>query len=262
MKKLAAVFTIVKDEELYLPIWLKYYSKYFPMEDIYVLDHQSTDGSTTDLPCNVKVVENEKAFDSLWLLHVVTKFQSELFEKYEYVVFAESDEILITLENPENNLHDHIQMMKNIGRNFDVATGFELVHHSILEGSYDTSRPILDQRRHWYRETHYDKTLISRVPIEWGIGFHDTQYRKQEDWLNGKNIIDPNDNLILIHLHRFDYQTYMKRKLRALDYNIADPINPGESFQNRFTNINDIRYYFFSHEHVLTQLPDNFPIVI
>ena len=45
-KKKCAVFTIVKNENYFLPIWLKHYKRYFDNSDIYVLDHQSNDGST------------------------------------------------------------------------------------------------------------------------------------------------------------------------------------------------------------------------
>ncbi|MGH3827327.1 MAG: RICIN domain-containing protein, partial [Pseudonocardiaceae bacterium] len=41
-----AVLTIVRNENVFLPIWLHYYGQFFPAQDMYVIDHQSTDGST------------------------------------------------------------------------------------------------------------------------------------------------------------------------------------------------------------------------
>ena len=35
----AAVFTIVREEAVFLPIWLRYYTAHFAPEDIYVLHH-------------------------------------------------------------------------------------------------------------------------------------------------------------------------------------------------------------------------------
>lgn len=250
MKKLAAVFTIVKNEKVFLPIWLKYYSKYFPMEDIYVLDHQSTDGSTLDLPCNVKVVKNPKAFDGLWMLDVVKTFQQELLEKYEYVVFAEGDELLVTLEQPGHDLYDHIQTMKDRGKNFDVAVGYELMQNTITENTYDPSKPILDQRRHWYRNPLYDKTLIANLPLDWVAGYHSCQFK-----------VTPNSKLILLHLHRFDFQHYMKRKLKITNYDIADPWKPGVDFQQRFTKAKEMRDFFYKSEDLLQQIPKDFPVL-
>jgi hypothetical protein len=38
-RRAAAVFTIVREEAVFLPIWLRYYAAHFPPEDIYVLHH-------------------------------------------------------------------------------------------------------------------------------------------------------------------------------------------------------------------------------
>ena len=38
---------MVYNEAVFLPIWLRYYSRFFAPDDIYVLDHESTDGSTS-----------------------------------------------------------------------------------------------------------------------------------------------------------------------------------------------------------------------
>ena len=46
LRKRRAVVTIVHNEPVFLPIWLGYYSRFFAAEDIYVLDNESTDGST------------------------------------------------------------------------------------------------------------------------------------------------------------------------------------------------------------------------
>jgi len=262
MKKFAAVFTIVKNEKYFLPIWYRYYSRYFPKQDIYILDHQSNDGSTINIDCNVHVVKNDQAFDAAWLRDTVINFQKRLLQDYEYVVFAEADEIIVTLENSSNDLYEHIINMKKLGRNFDVATGYEMMHDTVYEKPYDFNNPILDQRKNWYREAAYDKTLISSVPIEWGIGFHDTQYRKQADWVNGENLIDPNDNLILIHLHKFDYPIYMKRKINMKSFNMANPMFDNEGFQQRFTDLKDMRDFFYSSESRLEMIPSNFPVVI
>ena len=38
-RRAAAVFTIVREEAVFLPIWLAYYAAHFAPEDIYVLHH-------------------------------------------------------------------------------------------------------------------------------------------------------------------------------------------------------------------------------
>lgn len=70
MKKKCAIFTIAKNEDYFLPKWIKHYKKYFDVSDIYILNHQSSDGSTDNLDVNVVDVFNELAFDHNWLLNV------------------------------------------------------------------------------------------------------------------------------------------------------------------------------------------------
>ena len=106
IKKKCAVFTTVKNESIFLPIWLRHYQQYFDNQDIYVLDHHSTDGSTLNLPVNVKTVANDYVNDHEWLVKIAQDFQKELLKEYECVVFAESDEILYSLEKPFNQTID------------------------------------------------------------------------------------------------------------------------------------------------------------
>ena len=39
VRRAAAVFTIVREEAVFLPIWLRYYAAHFAPKDIYVLHH-------------------------------------------------------------------------------------------------------------------------------------------------------------------------------------------------------------------------------
>src|SRR5436190_17272313 len=41
-----AALTMVQNEAVFLPIWLRYYSRFFGPDDLYVLDHDTSDGST------------------------------------------------------------------------------------------------------------------------------------------------------------------------------------------------------------------------
>ncbi|CAF4409086.1 unnamed protein product, partial [Adineta steineri] len=66
-----AVFTICRNEKGYLPIWLRYYRRHFADKDIYILDNDSNDGSTSNLTVNVNRVSSEKYFDHMWLVQTV-----------------------------------------------------------------------------------------------------------------------------------------------------------------------------------------------
>ena len=53
-----AVFTLVRDEKDFLPIWVRYYSRHFDVGDLFILDHGTTDGSTdpSNLPPGINVI--------------------------------------------------------------------------------------------------------------------------------------------------------------------------------------------------------------
>jgi hypothetical protein len=42
-----AVFTIVHNEEVFLPVWLRYYQRHVPVADMWIMDHNTVDGSTS-----------------------------------------------------------------------------------------------------------------------------------------------------------------------------------------------------------------------
>ena len=106
MKKKACIFTIVKDEDYFLPIWLKYYSKYFDKNDIYILDHNTVGESTKNLENNVIKLNYDELFNHAWLISVVKEYQEKLLQEYDVVVFVEVDEILYSTLKPFNEIID------------------------------------------------------------------------------------------------------------------------------------------------------------
>jgi hypothetical protein len=198
MKKKCAVFTTVKNESIFLPIWLKHYQQYFANEDIYVLDHSSTDGSTSNLPVNVRLVSNDYVNDHDWLVKTAQDFQRQLLQDYQCVVFVESDEILYSTEKPLNEtLNDFIQ-----GDDlYATCSGYSVIQDTQNELALSSGDYIFEKRNFWYKDAAEDKTLVSKVPLEWNWGFHS---------LKGRNNNYHRD-LYIAHLHRFDFETMVNR---------------------------------------------------
>ena len=88
-----AVVTIVHDEAVFLPLWLGYYSRYFAADDIYVLDNDSSDGST-DRDGFVRVPTPHPSVDHTWMAETLAAFQEELLDRYDVVLVADADEII------------------------------------------------------------------------------------------------------------------------------------------------------------------------
>jgi hypothetical protein len=203
MKKKSAIFTIVRDEPVFLPIWHAYYKQFFNLDDIYILHHETDDPNNTfDRDISklaryswIEPVLYKDTFDHEWLRNTVKKKQAELLQDYEVVVFAEVDEIL----------HYHYgldKLINNIKDNVVTCRGFEVVHHFNEEPEIDLSKPLLQQRNYGYYAKLYNKTLISKIPLDWIWGFHNCPQEQT-----------PNMDLHLIHLHKLDFNTAWKRNL-------------------------------------------------
>ena len=50
-KKNICFATFARNESIRLPIWLNHYRQFITDEDIYVIDQNTTDGSTSNLTC-------------------------------------------------------------------------------------------------------------------------------------------------------------------------------------------------------------------
>jgi len=194
-----AVFTIVKDEAVILPVWLRYYRRYCHDADIFVLDHDSQDGSTEGLAVNVKPVHNDNYLDHQWLIAQIQSMQRKLFSLgYEYVLFAEVDEIVLADPAIYSGLDEYIALLK---RPVVRCTGYEMYQHPTLEPApIDWSRPVFDQRQYWAYNPLYCKPLLSSFPLDWTVGFHTAA---------GEHPID--SDLLLVHLHYTDLQYTLAR---------------------------------------------------
>jgi hypothetical protein len=226
MKKKKALMTYVRNESLYLPLWLKHHSKYFSIEDIYVLDNDSCDGSIEKaiesnliLRENVHKITCETTFTSSWLSGVASDFQNKLLEKYEWTILAESDEFIgldPNLVNDWDELFNHLTIAdKKVVR----ALGYDVIHDMKNEPPIDLNKPILSQRnkaRLWRPELNngkmlFSKPILSRVPVRWRGGGHD---------LADLSRVDIEERLVLFHLNMFDYELCTQRR--------KDRVAPGQ----------------------------------
>lgn len=197
----AAVFTIVHNEKVFFPLWLKHYSKYFEACDIYVLDHGTADGSLEGSGFNKREVVNSSTFDHSWLLVTVQNYFRELLLDYEYVLFAEADEFIEYLDGGLRKFID------SLTKESVLCKGFEPVQKSD-EFSINWNEPILQQRKFHRWNSNYNKILLANFPLEWSVGFH-------RSYNSNENICE--SNLYLAHLRYVDFQILYDRIQSRLD---------------------------------------------
>lgn len=96
-KRQRAVFTIAQNEPTFLPLWVRHYGRWFAPEDIFILDHDSSDGSADSVRGRAAIipVHRSKSFDHHWLSSIMASFQRFLLRSYDAVLFAESDELVV-----------------------------------------------------------------------------------------------------------------------------------------------------------------------
>lgn len=203
-----AVQTIVHNEAVFLPIWLRYHRRFFAPEDIFVFDHDSTDGSTSGGGF-VRISVTHDTVDHNWMVATLQSHQHELLERYDVVLTLDVDEVVVP-DPDRGTLGDYLD---RFDEEYVNCLGFELLHLAD-EPALDPDRPILDQRRWWFANDGYDKPALATRPTVWEPGFHALT--------EGEANLDP--DLRLIHLHRMDYAICRERHRhrRAREWNERD----------------------------------------
>ena len=244
MKKKCAVFTIVKNENYFLPIWIKHYKKYFNNSDIYVLDHQSNDDSTNNLDVNVVQVINELAFDHQWLVNTVESFQSKLLQEYTCVIFAESDELIYSIDK---DLNDSIDDFISSDLNYVYCRGYEIIQDLENEKSISPDDSIIENRNNWFENWLYHKPLLSKIPLNWAWGFHNLSHYPTNNTIGSYGIT-------LCHLHRVDFEFMLKRhEERAKKWNLKDDGAAG--FHHRISDKDELLKFFNDIPSQIVKIP-------
>lgn len=230
-RRSAAVFTVVKNERQNLPIWLHYYARHFDEKDVYVIDNGSDDGSTDGLGVNVVTRPFRQFADHAGLVRIVQDFQQVLLDRYDYVLFAEVDELVVpNASKYAGGLREYIDTMT---ADTIRVTAFDLIHQQDTEADMDVSQQVLYQRSAFFRIPHYDKPLLTNRPLKYEFGFH-----------RCVNCSDPqrDTDLLLVHIHRMDVKKCVARhewKARQ-KFVVGEPHGVGT--QNHLTGHNATTY--------------------
>ncbi len=242
-----AVFTIVRNEPFFLQIWMKHYRRYFSDDDIYILDNETSDGSTDNYK-NVQVIKSGHSFKVSWLKNTVQEFQRTLLRKYDYVLFSESDEIVFPI-----NANSFEGFILSTGEKQTYrCSGWEIVQ--IDDPDIDRNKPLVSQRKKCYKSNMYSKSLLTKEPLFYSIGFHTSSHKGKID-----------EELILLHLHKIDVKLSLERNKHRLN-SAVDPVTlkSRQGWQCWTLNEQEMKKYFAQKYEPLTgyiDIPDNFKII-
>ena len=166
------VMTMVRDEADLLPRWIDYYGGQVGPQNLVVLDDNSVDGSTDDLPCLRYRLPPEpwKQRWSKMRVRMANKLAEAFLACNDVVVFTDVDEFLIPDPEKHGGLLDYLTHRPDTQVMAPLA--FELMHNARIEPPLDPARPVLEQRRFVKFAPAMCKPLLKRVPAAWEPAFH------------------------------------------------------------------------------------------
>ncbi|MFC0512339.1 glycosyltransferase family 2 protein [Asaia spathodeae] len=201
MRAPIAAVTMVYNEPVFLPVWLRHYAGHVGMERCYVIDHGSDDGSTDALPCNRLRIPRSPQNDAK-RTRAISALCAGLLEWYETVLYCDVDEIIVADPACFPSLD---ALADSRAASCLTATGFDLIHHADREPDLDFGQPLSLQRRSLRFSAAMCKPCLIRAPVTWSPGFHSVK----------ETLPNPDPALMLFHLRYGDLREGLKRLSRT-----------------------------------------------
>jgi hypothetical protein len=188
-----AVLTTTRDEADMLPRWIAYYGGQVGVENLLVLDDNTTDGSTKDLPCSVyRLPPAPWRWEwAVGRIRLVNGIANGLLACYDFVVFTDVDEFLVPDPAKYDGLRDYLSA--HIDQKVIAPIALNVLHKPDKEPDLDPARPVLGQRNHVKFVPGMCKPLLKRIPAPWRPAFHG---------INAPYEIDR--DLLMLHLKYYD----------------------------------------------------------
>lgn len=165
------VMTMARDEAEMLPRWVRHYSAQVGIENLVVLDDNSTDGSTDDLGCTVHRLPQlpGPGYEGV-RMQLLSGLASGFLALYDYVVFVDADEFLL----PDPTKHADLPSFLATRRDREVVApvALNVVHVASLEEPLKADEPVLGQRRFAKFAPLMCKPQVKRVPAAWKWASH------------------------------------------------------------------------------------------
>ena len=198
MVKLAVV-TMTYNEADFLPLWLRHYTRAIGPRNCFVIDHGSTDGSTSDLWGAGYIPLPRSKYDVVQVSAFVSTFCSNLLLHFDWVLYVDIDELVVVDPVIYGSLYDLCErttqkVVRSIGLNLHEVPG---------DTPLDPNKPATLQRKYVRFGYSMCKPLLTSVPIKWTPGNHSA---------------DPGggfDHLFMFHLAPCDYQLNMRKLART-----------------------------------------------
>lgn len=213
-----AVLTMVYDDEIFLKIWLSYWSRFLPRENLYVLIHGDYEAyENLAEGCNTIRIPRPEVHGRTEIKRweMIARISSGLTSMFGKVIYTDVDEIIALDPKQGSDLVEHI-----LGLHDPIVApyGCDVVDPVELDlPPFDEARLILEQRPYVASNAHYAKPCIIGKPVEWCSGGH---YCKERN-------VTLSDDLFLFHLRLFDRRVYTQRAAKRIA--MVTDVNTGQA---------------------------------
>ena len=243
MNNNVAVWTMIRNEDYFLKLWISYYGQFVPRENMFII----VDGADSTLPdglegCQIITFPKGKVAPGWdkrrW--EFLSHFASALTARFDLVVGGDVDELIVL--DPQFGDDPFAHILADTTAPVISPFAIELVHRVDLEAPLDQSRPILAQRAFGRINMWYSKPCIIRAPIRWSLGQHFSTHPE----------LHLSQKLFLFHLRYLDHDMLLRRqKLRMAHVSDADGAVvsgvAGVGWQQEASEISDFLHSFVTH---------------
>lgn len=208
-----AFVTMVRDEPVFLPIWLGYYERLVPRAHLFVV----LDGLDLPVPAGLDGVQLLRVpkgrigagwDEARW--RMLSALTSSLCERFDVVVTNDVDELILHDPAMGGSLMTDLLAASDLGVISPFA--FEIVHRPDIEPApLDLNRPLLRQRSHGRINAAYCKPCITSRSLRWSIGGHHSDFP----------VLNLSRSLYLFHLRAMDSDLLRQRQMQRRDM-VAD----------------------------------------
>lgn len=236
----AAALTFVFNEAVNLPLWIKYYGSQFGEKNLFVVDRESTDGSTSNLGDVNRIVIPRDAFDDRKKADFMSSLQNALINYYDAVVCGDCDELVVPNLGTYVSLADYVARMDT---DYATCIGLNVLHILNQEPPLNLGEPILSQRRYARFMSATCKTMVSKVPIRWMPGLHCLNLRPKID-----------KNLFMFHIKTMDYNLASARQMINRETTWSEEsLSQNFGAHHRYDYAQFVRESFFDPANMINQ---------
>lgn len=190
MKRHIKVFTYIDRYNIFLDIWMNYYTSFITPTDIVIMYRNSSGFNLQQYLdvrgwSGVEVIEVPTSSNQMVNANLFSEVQINLLRNSDVVLYSDIDEIIFH--------KDLLKLLDTFTAPYLTTIGFEIVQNLIKEDVLDTSTNILKQRKYGKFSKWYDKSVVLREAVHWEDGKHSNN--------TAKNTLE---GLYLVHLNKVD----------------------------------------------------------